>query len=295
MRRDGSDILGSLHQRAAAPPTRRRVITQLLKPVNPPAGNNFTRSVPGDYWERMLTLAFTLTCSSTSAARTVALNLLDGDGYIFNQTQIAFGIPLNSVVSQYGDLQQVGNIQGGTGYTAEGSVTTPAANGTIASLTGLPAGTYQVNAVVNMAGTLVQAVDANNIKLWNGGLTLYDNLDNNIGSAPQAFGPFEIEIPAGGSIIAAAINLGTTGSIYSVALSATPLIQQGSFQFPDLTLEPGWQVQIAVGNIQAGDQLSGISLLVERYSSNFANGGMRDEQERWLRATLSEAASGEWG
>lgn len=289
-----SDTLASLRQVLAAPPLRRRGIAQLLAPATPAAATNYIHTVPGDYWERLLTASFTFTASSTAARRTLALNFADGDGNIFNQTQIAGNIIQNIVTTQYGDLSQVNPIQGGTALTIEGSVTTPAANGAIASLTPLPAGTYFVTAVVNMAGTLVQATDANNIKLYNGGLTLYANLDNNIGSAPQTFGPFECQVPSGGSIIAAAINLSTTGSIYSVSLNAVPASQQGSFQFPDLTLETGWQIQIAVGNAQAADQISGVQLLLERYASNVANGGLEDEQERWLRKVLRQELGGQW-
>lgn len=246
---------------------RGRGRLQLIRPANPAAGTGFTRVIPGDYWERPLSVAFTLANGSVLGPRTIAQNLIDGDGNIFNQTQIAVGVPGNVTISQYGDLSQVAPIQGGVSPSNEGSVTTPAANGTIASLGSLAAGTYFVTAVVNMAGTLAQAVDANNIKLWNGGLTLYENLDNNIGSSPQTFGPFEIEVPASGSILASAINLATTGAIYSVSLSAIPATQQGSYQFPDILLKSGWGLQIAVGGIQAADQLSGIFYLAERYPS----------------------------
>lgn len=247
---------------------RGRGWPQLIKVPAPAAGASLTRVVPGDYWERLLSLAFTLTTSATVAARSIALNLLDGDGNIFNQTQIAAGIIAGSVSTQFGDLTTVSPIQGTESFTGEGSVSSPGASATICSLAALPAGTYIVNAVVNMAGTLVQATDANNIKIYNGGVLVYAALDNNIGSAPQNFGPFTITVPAGGSIILATVAAGTAASIYSGSLSAIPAVYQGSFQFPDILMQSGYQYQVAIGGIQAADQISNVLMMLERYPSS---------------------------
>jgi len=295
MQQGNGRTLKSRRQQLAAPPLYRRGIGQLLIGTNPAAGANYTRQVPGDYWERILSLAFTLTTSATAAARTLAMNFLDGDGHIWNQTAIAFGVTQSNTYAAYGDLAQVSPIAGGTGLSSEGSVTSPGATATITSVA-LPAGTYQVSAVVNLAGTVTQGTDNNNIKLNNGGLTLYANLDNTIAAGEQYFGPYEIEIPSsGGSVLAQTIGAATTGAIYSVSLTATPTVYQTSFQFPDFVLQPGWQVQIAVGNIQAADQLSGIYLNLERYSSDYANGGYELEQDERIQRELAEYQRGNWG
>lgn len=247
---------------------RGRGWPQLLKGVPPAAGASWTRTVPGEYWERPLALAFTFTSGSTVTPRSLAMNYLDGDGNIYNQTQIAAGVPAGIVVSQYGDLTTVSPIQGGSTLAAEGSVTTPAATTALCSVALLPAGTYLVTATVNLAGTLVQATDANNIRIDNASSVVYEVLDNDIASFPQTFGPYSIEIPAASTIRVANVGAGTTGSIYSASLAITPATYQGGFQFPDILMKSGHQLQVAVGNIQAADQLSGIFLLAERYPSS---------------------------
>jgi hypothetical protein len=246
---------------------RGRGWPQLLKGIVPAAGNNWVRTVPGEFWERPIALAFTLATSSTVTPRTLAMNFMDGDGNIYNQTQIAVGIPAGVTTSQYGDLIAVSPIQGGQTFAAEGSVTSPAATTQLAAVSLLPAGTYLVTATVNLAGTLSQATDANNIRIDNGGSGVYEILDNDISSFPQNFGPYSIDVPAGGTVRVATIGAGTAASVYSASLALTPAAYQGGFQFPDILMKSGHQLQVAVGNVQAADQLSGIFLLTERYPS----------------------------
>jgi hypothetical protein len=295
MREAKGDTLGSLHQRMAEPPTRRRGITQLIVGTIPAAGSNYTRTIPGEYWERPISLAFTYTAGAASAIRSVAYNILDGDGHIINQTQIATGIIASSSFTAYGDLQITSPITPGVSPNAEGSLTSPGAGATIAGTAVLPAGEYLVTVEANLAGTLVQGTDANNLQLVNSGLTFSERIDNSIQVGTQTFGPYVVELPAGNSIQLDTVGAGTTGSIYSGSLIIQPTTYQGSFTFPDITLQSGWQQQIAVGNIQAADTLTAIYLLTERYSSNFANGGMRDEEERELRHLISGAVGGNWG
>lgn len=295
MRNDGSDILGSLHQRMAAPPTRRRGITQLLSITPPALGANLVRSVPGDYWERLLSISFTLTTSATAGQRSLFLNYATGDGTIWNSTAIAEGVGSSVVTNQYGDLAYTSASQTLQSAEAEGSLTSPTAFTNIAASPTLPPGEYVVYVVINMSGTLAAGTDNNNVRLTVGG-TAFETFDNNIGPAPQPFGPINVNLATTGTIIVqTGGNAGTTGAVYSATLNIQAAVQQNEFTIPDLTFEPGWQMQITVGNIQAGDQLSGINMLLERYSSNFANGGMRDEEERWARAELREAIRGSWG
>ena len=112
---------------------------------------------------------------------------------------------------------------GGTTVTAQGDVTSPGASATIAAIAAgslTPGQLYIVTVTVNLAGTVTQGTDNNNIKITANG-TSQANLGNDITAGPQPFGPFQI-IPQGTGITVATINAGTAGSIYSATVSATP-------------------------------------------------------------------------
>lgn len=242
--------------------------TQLLKGIQPAAGASYTRVIPADYWERPLAVAFTLTTSAAAAQRTLALNFTDGDGNIWNQTVIAGNVGPSATVTEYGDQAWTPFDQPIQTVTGEGSVTSPALGATIASVAAasMPAGEYIVSVVVNLAGTLVQAADANNLEITIGTTTIV--LDNEIAAGDQYFGPFVVDAPGGSALAVKAIAAGTAGSIYGAFISVQPAAQQTGFTFPDFVLKSGWQMQVIVGNIQAADQVSAVYLMLERYPSS---------------------------
>ena len=283
-------VLGDAKRFLSYPPAFRRGVPQLEKPLAPASASSYIYKISADFWERLISCAFTLATSATAGQRSLSLNFADGDGFIFNQTQIAADIGPSVTTSQYGDMFTDNAIQGQGSLVGEGSVTTPAAGGTIASITSVPAGTYNVTVVLTLSGTLTAGTDNNNTQLTSTGSPATINLDNSIQLQPQVFGPFEVTVPASGTIAVKNIVLATTGAVYSAQVNATPLGVSGSFIFPDLILASGWQITIALGSPQTGDQLSGIGLYVERYDSKYARGGYYGEfmaAERHLAAELS--------
>jgi len=98
-----------------------------------------------------------------------------------------------------------------------GSVTSPGANATITSLTGLAAGTYQVTWQVELSGTLA-AADANNFALKHNGVIVLQSENLAVaGVYPQVTA--EIVVAAGDSISITSIAAGTVGAVYTAQLS----------------------------------------------------------------------------
>lgn len=258
----------------------------------PAAGASYTYVCDGTYWRRLLAVAFTFTPSATVAIRTVGVAFADGDGFVFNNTLIAGSIAASQAASYYGDPAQTSPVEGPTSLGAEGSVTSPGTFANIASSAVLPAGQYTATVTINMAGTLVQAADANNTRLVAGG-NVITVLDNNIGSAPQTFGPFDFEVQASGTIqVQTAGNTPTTGSIYSAEITITPAQYEFEFTIPDFVVKSGWQIQVNVGNAQAADQLSAIALLFERFPSSEASMGKHHVVDDLAAAILAAIGSG---
>lgn len=290
--RPGARLLHSRHQMLSDPPLFRRGIQQFIPVQTPNAGSNFTTTVSGNYWDRLLTASFTFAASATAANRSAVFQFLDGNGFPFFSIPVFAGLVQSQTANEYGTVNFTSPQQGEGSIQNEGSQTAPGAGTAIATLGSMPAGTYNVTAWVTMSGTLTAGTDNNNIRLYNGGLITYANLDNSIQLQPQQFGPFEITVPASGGIIAEAIGAGTAASVYSVLLSAVPVGYTGLFSLPDIVMESGWGWGISIGNIQAADQLSGITLLAERYASDYASGGWEMEQEDMLRRIIRDELEG---
>jgi hypothetical protein len=263
---------------------------QLVNGVQPAAGASFTRTVPGEFWERLLTISFTLVTSAAAGGRQLLLNFMDGDGNIFNQTFLAGNVGPSITLSEYGDQAntQIGQVvQQAFG---EGSVTSPAAGATIASVpaASLPAGEYIIGVNLNLAGTVAQAVDANNLEIVFGATT--EILDNTIAAGPQPFGPYTMQTAGGNVLSVKAIGAATAGAIYSATVTAAAVLQQNEFTFPDLVLKSGWQVGIQCLGIAAGDQISNVRLLLERYPSGdqlLRDAGAMNELARRLLDVLA--------
>jgi hypothetical protein len=286
-------VLHSSKVLLSAPPWHRRGIQQLFGPVAATAGQSYTRTIPGEYWERLLSVSFTLATSATVANRTLAFNFASGDGYVFNSTPISNEIVASTTISGYGDLTYVTPVEAPTSNENEGSQTTPAALTTIATVA-LPAGGWHINWTVGLAGT-TSATEVDNFGLYDGSTLVLqsENGDTAQGTWPQTAVDVEVP-PAGATYNVKNIAAGTSGAVYTASIVATSAnVPAAQFTIPDLILEPGWQMQIALGNAQSGDQLTGIGLLLERYASDAANGGWELEREAMLDRIIDSALRGQ--
>ena len=286
-----SDTLRSLRSQLAAPPLYRRGIPQLIKiQPNPATGAGYTRIVPGEYWERYLSVAFTLATSATAGIRTLSYNYADGDGYIYNSTPISNEVgPSQSFVS-YGDLNYVTPVEIPESHENEGSSTTPVAGTTIATVT-LPSGGWTLNWTVGLSGT-TSATDVNNFGLYNGSTLLLQSVNGDTAQQDYPQLPIDVQVPVGGATFNVKnIALATTGAVYAAQLVATPSnVVAAQFTIPDLVIPAGHQVQLAIGNAQAGDAITAIGFLTERYASNYANGGVEDIERREIEAWIAGLA-----
>jgi hypothetical protein len=283
-----SDRLLSLREVLSKPPFQRQGITQLLKGVY--AGSftspNFTHTIPGDYWERLVSVAATLTTSATAGSRDVNLQYIDGDGFIFNLSSVLNNIGPSETISAYGDLNYTAPVGLYGGVTGSGTITSPGAGVNIAVTSAIPAGSYQVTVAFELSGTVAAGTDNNNISLGcSGGTPAAVTLENNIGTNEQIFGPIAFYNP-GNAFTLKTIAAGTSGSVYSATITAVQSSTGAEFTIPDFTLKSGWGVQLAIVGAQTGDTIGSVGLLVERYASNFANGGEAEEQDAWLRELI---------
>lgn len=242
--------------------------TQLVKPQQPAAAANLVHPIPGDYWERLISVAFTLTTSAVAGIRTLALAYADGDGYVFNLVPISNEIGPSQTLTGYGDLASVTPVQAPESHQTEGAQTSPGATTTICSLV-LPSGGWTLNWLVMLTGTLA-AADTDNFGLYQGTTLIEQSVNGIIVGQPYAQDPVEVQVPVGGATYAVKnVAAGTAASVYSAQLVASPAnVMQLQVQIPDFVMKSGWQVQLQLGGAQAGDQLSGLGLLVERYPSS---------------------------
>jgi len=122
-------------------------------------------------------------------------------------------------------LSNGGAVPGSGSISADGTATTPGAATAFINAGTPAAGTYQVYLNFNMAGTPVQATDANNIRIgYNGGTFI--PLGNNIGTAQQNFGPFTVTLNGTNTVVVQSIAAGTAGSIYSGTVTLVPVSGQ---------------------------------------------------------------------
>jgi hypothetical protein len=114
----------------------------------------------------------------------------------------------------------------------QGTVTSPAAGATIATLAGLAAGNYTVSWVVGLAGTLA-APDANNFQLTVTGSPAEPSINLAVaGEYPQVNA--EVTVPASGTISIQAIGIGTVGAVYTAQLAIQPsLVDEAQVEIRD--------------------------------------------------------------
>jgi hypothetical protein len=286
---DFEDSLANLATLMTMPPGLRRGNTQLLKPPPPASGGGYTLGPDPSYWLRPVAVTFTATMSGAGGFRSLALNYIDGDGFIFNQVPIAAGLGSSAAVTAYADLASVTPLPGPPTVSFEAQVTSPAAGATITSLT-LPAGEWEIawTVEVDLNGA---AADDDNFGLYNGSNQVAQSVSGHTAGQPYPQIPVTVAVPAAGTTMnVKAIGAGTATSVYVASITATAIGGIGlQAQLPDLVLKQGWSLGISIGNVQAGDQLSNIGILVERYASNWADGALGQDREEELREWLARS------
>jgi hypothetical protein len=109
-----------------------------------------------------------------------------------------------------------------TSVTSSNAPTTsPGATTTIATIAAPPAGTYQVEVVTNVGGT-VAALDQANLTLTVGASVT--RLANGTGSASSNFGPFQFILGGATALTVATVAAGTASSVYGATIIATRVL-----------------------------------------------------------------------
>ena len=247
-------------------------VTKLFKLPQPAAAASFVRTIPADWWERILSLAFTLVTSGVAGTRTLAVVFQDQDGNIFNLTPISNEIGPNLNVTAYADLASVTPVAVPASHQAEGQQTSPAAGTTIVSLV-LPSGGWTLNWLVQVSGT-VGAPEQDNFALVSAGTQLDVSINGIVAGQPYQQQAAQVQIPVGGAtVLVRNVALATVGAVYAAQLVATPAnVPAAQVQLPDFLMHTGWAWGIQLGGAQAGDQLSNLLLLAERFPSDLAGG-----------------------
>lgn len=260
------------------PMALRRGRLELITPPAPAVAANFVYTVGSTFYERVIMLLANFATSATNAQRSLVINYLNADGVIFNQVPASPSIGPSESWLVSGDLDGTPTVGTGSSVNGSGTASAPAAGATIASIT-LPAGSYTVQWELGLSGTLA-AADADNLGLFVGATQVATSENQGAaGNWPQV--PVAIEVASGGTTVALkAIGAGTAGSVYTASLSAQFSVALASYpQLPDCILKPGWQVQLAVIGVKAGDAITGPVIYTERYSSEWANGTLRSDLE----------------
>lgn len=265
MRNSISAAPGQLRQGAQG---RGRGWQQLLKPASPAAGASFLRVIPADYWERLVSMSFTLVTSAAAGLRSLNINTLDGDGYVFNSTPISTKINPSTTISGYADIFSVTAI-GAQQIPDQVQATAAAAGNATATL---PVGAQLTTAAISWGAVATANTVTITYGNLQGGNSITDTATLAIGANPMYLRTFSSGplVPAAGQGITVTIT-GNTNSPTAVitAVGAAPQ-NSGSLQvqLPDLVLKSGWQLQLQLAGAQAADQLSAIGLLLERFPSS---------------------------
>lgn len=285
--------LADLHTLMAGPPHQRRGNTQLVRPANPAAGQGFTYKIDTSWWERILAVSATLTCSGQAGIRAVDLQLCDGDGQPFTVLPFITAAYGNTTVTGRSLRNPPGNSASAGTYWSTGEATTPGAGAFITSVAVQSSGFYTVRWSVSLAGTLAAGADANNMQLNDGIGQFYGALLPAVSAAyPQQ--QVSMYLAAGGLVIVSANTLATTGAVYGATIAAQKADGATAYTpLPDFIVRSGWSLKLAGGNLQSGDQLSAVSILTERYPSNWADGALGADTEREVRAILEERFTGQ--
>lgn len=292
------DTLADLQTLMSLPPGLRIGHTRLLTgQPNPVAGANYSYPISADYWERVMAIYAVLTTSATAGTRVPSLAYVNADGLTFSAVplEISVGPSTTQVLSV--DVWGSNTPLAAPSATGEGAVTNPGAGAAIASTPVVQPGTYTVTGTVYVSGTVTGA-DGNNMKVSGTGSQVEILAYPGVANAPV---PFSVVITttAAGAITVAAVGAASgAAAVYDAVLVATP-VATGTVRtvIPAMICKSGWQVQLNVAGIAAGDQLSGIAVLSERYPSNWADGALGSDEERQARdlaAAIADTIRGPW-
>lgn len=165
----------------------------------------------------------------TVPATTVDVSLLPGDGYLCGWA--------------------LRDASGEIPASVEGSVTAPAAGGTIAVTGTLPAGEYNIAWTVSLNGAAA-AADVDNFELLGGATVIAQSVNPGAaGDYPQPGEVFTLAAP--GTFSVKAVGAGTAAVVYSVSISAVPASEIVTI----FELRDGARV-MATGSVQANDDSS---------------------------------------
>jgi hypothetical protein len=278
------DTLADLFTLGSAPPDLRRVNTQLVRPsANPSAGSGYTAKVPNEWWQRLIAVSATLTCSATAGARQVQLQYCDDSGNPFYNVPLGPPLSASETAKVYGSLANTAPTPAGGSETVDGSVTNPAASTDISGGLSLAPGTWQLTGTAFLSGT-VTAADADNMVVTLQGSYVAQITYPGVVDVPGTATAVVTVASTTGAWVTSSNAASGSGAIYNASITATQLAPAGQpATILDFTMKSGWQQNLAVSNIQSGDQLSGITYLTERYPSNWADGSLESDEEDLLR------------
>jgi hypothetical protein len=247
---------------------RGRGWTTLEKLALPAAGGGLTYPIDGTYWRRLLSLAATLTTSATAGQRALNLAYLDGDGFAFNVVPILAQVSPGQAIPIFADQAQVSPVPG-SGINPAPTVAAASAAAAGTATATLPLLNAITGFDVTVGGVAVNTTSLITVTGVQGGTLTYTQLSTttNTDNVQVRF-PQPLQPAAAGTAIAVTF----TGSANSppltiVAYGSAPLVS-AQVQLPDFMLKSGWQLALQLTGAQAGDQLSGIGLLFERYPSS---------------------------
>lgn len=84
---------------------------KLIPSATPTVGTNFTHTVPGDAWERLIALAFTLTTDSNAANRIVTVAYADQSGHTFTADGSGVLVTASTTAQQFYGSNQRGTSE----------------------------------------------------------------------------------------------------------------------------------------------------------------------------------------
>jgi hypothetical protein len=113
------------------------------------------------------------------------------------------------------------------------------------------------------------------------------------------FGQLSVADADGATLLAATLSTAIAASAADTLNGYQGASSQGTIggnnanaAIPDVILRPGWSFSLTAFNIDVADQLSAISVWVERYPADWASGTLREDRERLVHELLERAVLG---
>lgn len=284
--------LADLHTLMGNPVRHARGSTQLTRPPSPAAGQTYTYKVPPDWWVRLVSVTATLTTTASGIQRNIDLALADGDGAVFFRRPFLTHVQGNQTVTGQAALVPTAAPVPAMPASVYQQATTPAAATQLAQTFANYTGWYKVQWSVKLGGTLTAGTDDTNLFLTDGSSVQVPAI-----ASPVA-GVYNQDavtwwLNNGQNVHVSTTVLATTGAIYGAKVTLLrPDGLSSETPLPDVILKSGWQVLFPAVNLQAGDQLGSIALVVEQYPSNWADGALGEDAERQVSEFLERHYSG---